>query len=150
MKQCKIAFMFLTLVTCNKIGPLKYDIYHSALQQDSLNIFKIRYALNGDGRTTFYDGYSIEDSVRIGRKEIIKLVNAFKDSSNFNKIISKNCVLIPKYGIKIKSDSGEVILFIGKQPCMKLSILQTMNQVERTTDLSNESILNKLDSLFTK
>lgn len=150
----KILFCILVLInlsTCTNSKKVEKDFSLLLEQKKKLEVYELTYGDHHLKDSLFYEGYGIKDKHMLNWKAITILLSSLKDSNNYLTDRSRNCVLAAKYGIKLASDSINYIVFIGKQPCMKISILNPEEKLEKIFDLSDSNtIIPFFDSLFKK
>jgi hypothetical protein len=130
---------------------METDFKHIMERKKQLSIYDIQYSTNRPNEKLFYKGYSIEGEKVIGRKTILTLTNLIKDSGNYITDRSQNCVMVAHYGIKLEADTLKYRVFIGKQPCLKMLVINEPLNTETVFDLSDKNtIIPFLDSLFAR
>lgn len=151
MKVIFFISMLFFPITCRKSASMEKDFRHIIERKKQLRVYEIAYSDNNPKNKLFYKGYSISGEKLIGRKSIQALAGLIKDSANYLMDRSQNCVLVAHYGLKLNDDSLQYRVFIGKQPCLKILILNEKSNTETVYDLSdNNSIIPFFDSLFIK
>lgn len=119
--------------------------------EQTLTIAKIKYGDSSITTNMFYDGFEIIQDKQIDQHSFLKLEEILKDSTNYLKNKSKNCPSVPEYGFKLRTSNAVSLIFISKEPCLKITILNNENKNEIIRDLTeNNNIIPFLDSLFTE
>jgi hypothetical protein len=136
-------------IACSKNSRIEADFRLMMENRKHLSVYEIMYSDQRKKQKIFSKGYSIEGEKVIDIKTIQELAGLIKDSTNYLTDRSKNCVMVANYGIKLSGDSLSYLLFIGKDPCLKILVLNERMNTERVYDLTdNNNIVPFFDSLF--
>jgi len=137
------------VLTCKNSTKMEADFKHTLERKKKLSVYEVGYSENKPVDTSFYKGYWVKQKKVITRRSIETLIGLVSDSANYSPDRSKNCVLAANYGVKVTDDSLNYIVFIGKQPCMKILILDERLKSETVFDLTDHNtIIPFFDSLF--
>ncbi len=132
----------------NKNDKYKDPFIKSLYSKDTLIMHQLQYR-NNQNLALFHNNYQIIASKKILKKDILLLKNLLQDSTNFDTLKSKNCVLIAQYGFDLHSDSSNYQIYFGKEPCAKILFYNEKLQTEIIKDLQEtNTILPFIDRIF--
>lgn len=146
MKILLVVLTITQLSTCQNRNNMKADLAAVLGSKKKLDVYNIQYSPTD---SSFYKGYGMLGKRRLDHTQIEKLLSCLKDSANYLMDRNKGCVLAANYGAKVKNDSNDYVIFIGKDPCLKLMVLDRLTNEEVVSDLSDENtIVPFFDTLF--